>query len=136
MLKDIQKRDVEDIAIAITPRLASEEDHEYFWDAWLINLKQLPIKSVLVNSTGYGELNDQAVKTSTMRYFWEVIESGMAVKIEPVQVELFGLSNEYWLSFSLENYLYDKKYVFTPGTLDESNFTRIPLLDRQGVLIR
>jgi hypothetical protein len=136
MRKDIEIKEVTDIAIAIIPRTETDEDHEYFWDAWLINLKDLPIKSVLVNSTGYGERNGQQVKTSTMRYFWEEIAPGMAVKIEPVQVDLFDLASEYWLSFSFDNYLFDKKFVFTAGSLESINFTKVPLLDSQGVMIR
>ncbi len=136
MRKDIEIKEVTDIAIAILPRTEQDEDHEVFWDAWLLNLKSSPIRSVLVNSTGYGERGGEQVKTSTMRYFWEVIEPGMAVKIEPVQIDLFDLASEYWLSFSLDDYLYDRKYVFTPGALEKINFTRVPLLDRQGVMIR
>jgi hypothetical protein len=136
MRKDIEIKEVIDIAIAIIPRAEGEEDGDYFWDAWLINLKQQPIKSVLVNSTGYGERAGEQVKTSSMRYFWEVLEPGAFVKIEPVQVELFDLANEFWLSFSLDDYLFDKKFVFTPGTLDAINFTKVPLINRQGVLIR
>jgi hypothetical protein len=136
MRRDIEIREVVDIAIAIAPRLEGEEDRDYFWDAWLINLKTDVIKSVLVNATGYGEKEEKQVRTSTMRYFWEEIEPGEAVKIEPVQVGLFHLANEFWLSFSYDNYLFDKKFVFTPGTLSEVNFTMIPVLNRQGVLIR
>ena len=136
MRKDIEIKEVTDLAVAITPRLEGEEDRDFFWDAWLVNLKQEPIRSVLVNSMGYGEKDGQPTKTTTMRYFWEILEPGMAVKIEAVPVDLFGIANEFWLSFSFENYLYDKKYVFTPGTLSEINFTKIPVLNRLGVMIR
>jgi hypothetical protein len=136
MKKDILLKKVEDMVIAIVPRHADEEDHEDFWDAYLINLKDAPIYSVLVNSTGYGEIEGERRRTSTLRYFWEQIGPMEVVKIEPVQQTVLQLANEYWVSFSFEDYLYDKKYVFVPGSLDPMNFTEIPFLQKKGVMIR
>ena len=57
--------------------------------------------------------------------------------IEPIQAAIFQLANEYWVSFSLNDYLFDKKYVFVQGAVDEMNFTEIPFLNgRRGVMIR
>lgn len=136
MKKDIPILKVEDLAIAIVPRLETEEDHEYFWDTYLINLKDEAIFSVLVNSRGYGEIEGEQRKTSTLRYFWETIGPLEIVKIEPVPKNVLDLANEYWVSFSFNEYLYDKKYVFVPGSLDQMNFTEIPFLNRKGVMIR
>lgn len=124
------------MAIAVTPRTQEEEDHEFFWDAWLINLKDVPLKSVLVNSVGYGTIENESRQTTTLRYFWEVIEPKSAVKIEPVQLDVIQLANEYWISFVQNDYLFDKQYVFVAGSLDNNHFTDIPLLDRRGVMIR
>lgn len=136
MKKDILIQKVEDLAIAIVPRTPEEEDHEYFWDAYLINLKDEPIKSVLVNSRGYGEIQGEPRKTTTLRYFWEEVGPLELVKIESVPIDVMVLANEYWVSFSHADYLYDKKYVFVPGSLDEMHFTEIPFLNRKGVMIR
>ena len=136
MIKDIPILKVEDLAIAIVPRLEHEEDHEDFWDTWLLNFKDEPIRSVLVNSNGYGVINGEQRRTTTLRYFWDEIGPLEAVKIEPVQKEVLGIANEYWVSFSFNDYLYDKKYVFVPGSLDVMNFTEIPFLNRKGVMIR
>ncbi|TNE48338.1 MAG: hypothetical protein EP344_18905 [Bacteroidetes bacterium] len=136
MIKDIPVRKVENLAIAVVPRLEHEEDHEFFWDTYLINLKEEPIYSVLVNSRGYGILEGEQRKTSTLRYFWDKIEPKSAVRVEPVQKSVLQLANEYWISFSYHNYLYDKKYVFVAGSLESANFTEIPLLQRKGVMIR
>jgi hypothetical protein len=136
MKKDINIRKVEDLIVAIVPRQEGEEDHEVFWDAYLINLKEEPILSVLVNSTGYGEIEGEMRRTSTLRYFWETIGPMEVVKIEPVEQAVLQLANEYWISFSFEDYLYDKKYVFVPGSLESIHFTEIPFLNRKGVMIR
>jgi len=116
--------------------MVHEEDHEDFWDTYLLNLKNEPIFSVIVNSRGYGEIEGQARKTTTLRYFWDRIEPMTAVKVEPVEKAVFALANEYWVSFSFQDYLYDKQYVFVPGSLDEIHFSDIPLLNRKGVMIR
>lgn len=136
MIKDIPLLKVEDLAIAIVPRLEHEEGHEDFWDSYLINLKDEPIQSVLVNARGYGILEGEERRTTTMRYFWEEIGPLDVVKIEPVQKAVLDIVNEYWVSFSYNDYLYDKKYVFVQGSLDNMNFTEIPFLDRKGVMIR
>lgn len=136
MKKDIPILKVEDVAVAIVPRLEHEEDYQEFWDTYLINLKNEPIYSVLVNSRGYGELDGEKRETTTLRYFWDAVGPREAVKIEPVQKSVLGLANEYWISFSFHDYLYDKQYVFVPGSLEAMHFTDIPLLHRRGVMIR
>jgi hypothetical protein len=136
MKKDIDIRKVEDLVIAIVPRLPGEDDFEDFWDAYIINLKDEPIQSVLVNSTGYGMKEGEMRRTSSLRYFWETIGPLQVEKIESIHKMLFDMASEYWVSFSFENYLYDKKYVFVQGSVDQCNFTEIPFLDRRGVMIR
>lgn len=136
MKKDISIRKVEDIAIAVAPRLPGEEGYEEFWDVYVINLKDEAIRSVMISSTGYGEINGEMRRTSTLRYFWETIEALGMERVEPLHKDVFHLASEYWISFSYDNYLYDKRYVFVQGSLDERNFTEIPFLDRKGVMIR
>ncbi len=136
MIKDIPFLKVADLAMAMVPRMVFEEDHEDFWDAYLLNLKDEPIFSVIVNSSGYGELEGEPRRTTSLRYFWERIEAQTAVRVEPVYKAVFGLTNEYWVSFLYREYLYDKQYMFVPGSLDERHFCDIPLLRRRGVMIR
>ncbi len=135
MKKDIEIKKVEDILIAVAPRLAYEEDADFFWDAYLINLKNQPIRSVMVTSTGYGEVDGEPRRSSTLRYFFDEVASCEWVKIESIQTSLFQLASEYWLSFALDDYLYDKKFVFMPGSFEPMNLTHIPVLNRQGVMI-
>jgi hypothetical protein len=131
MKKDIPILKVENIAIAVVPG-----DDDELWNAYLINEKDVAISNVLVNSKGYGELNGDVVKTSILRHFFEAIEPTSAVLIEPIQTKLFDITNEYWVSFSFDNYMYDKKYVFVQGSISRENFTTIPYLGKKGVMIR
>ena len=130
MKKDIPIRKVEDLAIAIVPR------EDGLWESYIINLKEEAIDSVLIQSTGYGEVEGQATRTSTLRHFFERIGPLEIKLIEPLQPDVFVLTNQYWVSFSHDGYMYDKKYVFVKGSIDKINFTRIPFIDKQGVMIR
>jgi len=137
MKKDIPIHKVEDLAIAIAPREDQIiEDEEDLWDVYLLNLKDESINSVLVNSRGYGNVNGEKKRTTILRHFFEEIGPLACVQIEPIQVKLFNITNEYWVSFVYEGYMYDKKYIFVQGSIEESNFTTIPFLNRKGVMIR
>lgn len=135
MKKDIPNLKVEDIAIAVVPRAADALEEE-MWDTYLINLKTEPISNVLVNSRGYGVIDGEKMRTTTLRHFFEEIGPLSVVQIEPIQTKLFGLTNEYWVSFVHDDYMYDKKYVFVHGSISESHFTTIPFINRKGVMIR
>ena len=136
MKKDIPQHKVEDLAIAVVPReeviINPEED---LWDTYIINLKDEKIKSVLIASHGYGEIEGEEIKTTTLRHFFEEIGALEILKIEPIQRKLFGLTNEYWVSFWINDTMYDKKFVFVPESISEKNMKIIPLLGEKGVMI-
>ena len=135
MMKDIPNLKVEDLAIAVAPR-DDQSSGETLWDSYLINLKEEPITNVLINSRGYGELDGEKMKTTVLRHFFEEVGPLQVVKIEPIQAKLFALTNEYWISFTHEGHMYDKKYVFVKGSIQEDNFTTIPFINLKGVMIR
>ena len=135
MKKDIPELRVEDLAIAVVPREDTAEGND-LWDVYVINLKEEKIENVLINSRGYGEIRGEKMKTTTLRYFYDEIAPLEIQKVEPIQSSLFNLTNEYWISFSLNGHMFDKKYIFVKGSIDKTNFTRIPFLDQRGVMIR
>lgn len=132
MIKDISFPEVENIAVAIVQEFEGLDEYAVY----LLNLKDISVKNVLVTSTGYGELDGVKKKTSTLRHFFEEIKPQDYIQIEPITKEVFGLSNEYWLSFNIDKQMFDKQYVFLPETVVESNFVNIPLLNKKGVLIK
>jgi hypothetical protein len=132
MLKDINREEVEDIAIAVTP---SEEDSN-IWEVYMINLKEEGLDNVIVASKGYGMYNGEEVKTSVLRHYLGAFEPLDIRLIEPIQKEMFGLNNEYWVSFYIGKNIYDKKFIFLPESISEDNFTRVPFINRMGVIIR
>ncbi len=136
MKKDIPILKVEDLILAVAPRMENGTPEADMWDAFIINLKDEPIQNVLINSRGYGEIEGEQMKTTVLRHYFEEIGPRTACKIEPIQTKLFQLTNEYWVSFTYSGYMYDKKYIFVKGSISEENFTHIPLLDRLGVMIK
>lgn len=134
MKKDIPQHKVEDVAIAVVPRENDLDDE--LWDSYIINLREDPIQGVLINSKGYGELNGEQIKTTVLRHFFEEISGNTYLQIEPIQTKLFDITNEYWVSFKYQDYMYDKKYVFVKGSLSKINFTEIPLIGRKGIMIK
>jgi hypothetical protein len=132
MKKDIPIKKVTDIAIAIIP----DEGDEKFGSVYFINLKNKEIKNVFINSRGYGEIDGERVETSKLRYFYELIGAEMAVKVELINTRLFQLANEYWISFNLDGFMYDKKFVFVPGSITEEHFTMVPILNKKGIMIK
>ncbi len=134
MLKDIPQLVVENIVIAIVHE--PDDEGTLVWNAYLINLYDKEISNVLVSSKGYGQFEGREVKTSVLRHLIGNVEAKEYARIEPIMENLFGLSNEFWVSFYLGKHIYDKKYVFLPETISESNFTMIPVLNKRGVMIR
>jgi hypothetical protein len=133
MIKDIPQLVVENVAVAIIRE--KNELNETVWNSYLINMKDEKLEGVLVTSTGYGQINEEKVKTSTLRHFLDEVEPKSYVKIEPIVEEVFGVNNEYWLSFYLNNKMYDKRYVFLAESISESNFTAVPIINKKGVMI-
>ena len=138
MLKDIPELKVEDIALAIVPDVPKGEmpNETTIWDVFLINLKRQKIHGVLVSSKGYGSMEGKEVKTSVLRHFIEEVDPMSAALVEPIDRQVFGLNNEYWVSFYVDKVIYDKKYLFLPESILVDNFSTIPVLNKVGVMIR
>ena len=130
MIRNIEFPEVEKVSVAIVPG----ETETDVWSVYIINENDFELKNILVNSKGYGEKDGSAVKTSTLKHFFEIIAPNTAMKIESIQPEVFGLTNEFWVSFYAQNKLFDKKYVFTSGAIDSAHLTDVPLIKERGIL--
>ncbi|MCC6383729.1 MAG: hypothetical protein IT241_01060 [Bacteroidia bacterium] len=134
MLRDIPEQVVDNIAMAVLP--SEDESGKREWGVYLINMKETPIKNVLIASKGYGKHKGEDVVTSTLRHFFELISPREFVKVEPIIENLFGLNNEYWVSFYIGNEIFERKFLFLPETINEEYFSTVPLIDKPGVVIR
>lgn len=133
MIKDIQFKKVEDIAVAVSPQ---KDDGGEVWVVYLVNMKDRAIDGVLVNSKGYGTLDGKEVKTSSLRQFFDKIEGKDFVQVEILPEQLIGLSNQFWVSFWQDGVLYDKRYEFVTESIIKDNLVDIPVLNRRGVMIK
>lgn len=134
MKKDIEFPSVTDVAVAIVTE--KNELNQDEWNVYLLNFKNQAIEGVLVSSRGYGEVNQEKRKTSELRHFLNVVDKKSFAKIEPIVEDVFGLNNEYWVSFYLDQKMYDKKFIFLPETITEKNLISIPIINKKGVLIK
>jgi len=106
------------------------------WGVYLINHKQVELKNIIVASKGYGNINDEEIKTSTLRHFHDEVRANSFLKIEIIMPDVFGLNNEYMLTFYIDGVIHDRKYIFVPDSVLEDNLIQIPLIDRPGILIK
>lgn len=134
MLKDIPENEVKDIAVAIA--LESESSESKIWKVYLINLKNEAIDTVLISSKGYGQLKGEDVKTSMLRHSLPSIAAGDYALVELIDEQTFGLTNEFWVSYYIGKNIFDKKFIFLPESIVESNFIRLPVVNKPGVMIR
>ncbi|PWG80419.1 hypothetical protein [Pararcticibacter amylolyticus] len=134
MKKDLPENIVEDVAIAVVLEKESPEVKD--WNVYLVNLKNEPIETVLVSSRGYGLKDGKEVKTSTLRHSIGNVDSREYALIEAIDEQVFGLTNEYWLSYYIGETIYDKKFIFLPESIVESNIIRIPVVNKPGVMIK
>lgn len=127
---------VENVGIAIVEE--TNELGENVFYAYLLNLRDDIMEGIIVTSTGYGEnaTTGEKVKTSTLRHSLEVLLPNEAAKIEPIMEEVFGLANEFWVSFWVNEIMYDKKFVFLPETISTEKMKVLPILGQKGIMIK
>ena len=131
MKKDIEIPIAKDVYVAIV----HEWNKEFLskdWNAYIINNRKTPIEMALVVSKGY----DGDKKTSTMRYAFKVISAKGFEKIELVQEELLGLTNEFYVTYYADSKLYEKRFVFKKNSVNKSNLINIPLIEMEGVFAK
>lgn len=133
MKKDLPENIVENVAIAVVLESATPETKN--WNVYLVNLKNEPIETVLISSKGYGKKDGEDVKTSILRHSIGDLAPRTFALVELIDEEVFGLTNEYWLSYYVNGQIYDKKFIFVPESIVESNMIRVPVLNKPGVMI-
>jgi hypothetical protein len=132
MKKDIPFLPVKDVKIAVVRK--SNDEGAYDWFVYLLNTNTVPIKNVFVTSDGYGYMNDEPRRTSTLRHFLGDVAPGEAVVIEPIHPSVFGLNSEYWVSYFIDSQIYDKRFIFVPDSIVEENLSYISQLNLSGIL--
>jgi hypothetical protein len=136
MRKDIDIPVVEGISVAVVKELNEEKTAEVY-NVYILNQKSEPIDDVLVSSRGYGrnKSTGEKITSSTLRHYIGSVKKKSFAKIEPIIEEVFGINNEYWVSFYVGSKIFDKKFIFLPETIVDENMVIVPLIEKTGVLI-
>jgi hypothetical protein len=134
MKKDLPENIVEGVAIAVV--LEEEHVEARSWKVYVLNLRDSQIQNVLISSKGYGTINGEQVKTTVFRHFIGNLEANKFAAIELIDEKLFAINNEFWLSYYINGEIFDKKYIFLTESISESNFIRIPYINKPGVMIK
>jgi len=132
MKKDIEFEKVEHVSIGITKSVSLTGGVE--WQVYIINYNDFPIDTVLIASRGYGEIDGEEKKTSTLRHMIQKIEGCEFELVEPIDPALFSLTNEFWVSFYIDGKIRDKKFLFLPDSIRDEHLQLIPWINKQGVL--
>ena len=123
---------VEGIELAV---LLENDTPEYA--VYLHNAKEDIIEGIIITSVGYGEnpATGEKIKTATLRHSLEVMLPNEVAKIEFIVPEVFGLYNEYWVSFWINEELFDKKFLFLPDAIHTDKLTMLDSFGKLGVLL-
>ena len=135
MREELKGPKVENVSVALVEIPLENNEKEYI--VYLLNLRDDIIEGIIVASTGYGvnPKTGEEVKTSTLRRGIEIMLPNEAARIEPIMPELFHLTNEYWVSFWIDDVMYDKRFMFLPGSINQEDFKMIDLLGLKGILL-
>jgi len=132
MKKDIEFHPVENILIAIALENGDIKSPE--WKVYIINRNDKKLDTLMITSKGYGKKDGEEQKTSILRHSVPTLDAGEYALIEPIQPNVFHLNNEYWVSYYIDDQIYDKKFIFVPDTIKEENLVLIKELELKGVL--
>ncbi len=131
MKKDIEFPKVEGVKLAIAKKDTELDAPE--WAVYCINTNEFVIRNVLITSRGYGGEGDDR-QTSTLRHMIDAVKPHQTEIIEPIDPSIFDLFNEYWISYYVNDVIYDKKFVFPPFSTSETLLSEIKLLGLKGIL--
>jgi hypothetical protein len=123
---------VEGIELAV---ILENDTPEYA--VYLHNAKEDIIEGIIITSVGYGEnpTTGETIKTATLRHSLEVMLPNEVAKIELIVPEVFGLYNEYWVSFWINEELFDKRFLFLPDAIHMDKLTLLQSFGKPGVLL-
>lgn len=133
MIRNIDFPEIKEVTVAIVPESNVEDPEKPNWYVYIINTGKTEITNLMVTSRGFGKVNGEEVKTSTLRRHLDDLDPESSLKIEPIPEELFVLNNEYWVSFYREGKLYDKKYLFTTGSISSEFLVDLPIMKVKGI---
>ena len=135
MRKDITIPEVENIFLAAVQEW-SDDFMSNMWYIYLVNDSDFLMDNAIVVSKAFGTIDGEMKKTSLLRHAFAEVPAVSVAKVEMLEESVLALNNEFMLTFFIDNKLYDKKYIFTAGSIAEANFEEVPILFKDGVIVR
>ena len=129
MKADIEELVGNHVSVYIVKTDNKDEQGLDVWDAMLYNESEFKLENILINTKGYGKIEDREVSTATMRYFKDNLEPGASFTIEPITAEVLNINNEFWITYSLDAKLFERKIVFTSK---ERNIESLSVFGKEG----
>jgi len=129
--KDIVFPEMTGVMVAVARKIVEGNHH---WHAYIINNNQYDLNNLLIVSKGYSQIEEPRKNTSILRHSIEVLTAESYAVIEALDPAVFGLFNEFWVSFYHDNKVFDKKFLFAPDSIKETDLINIEALDLEGVL--
>jgi hypothetical protein len=133
--KDINIPEVENVFMAAIQEW-NDDFLDNVWNVYLINDSDHDLHDIMVVSKAFGTLNGEMRKTSLLRHALVEMPAVSAVKIEMIENSVLALNNEFMLTYFIGNTLYDRKYTFKAGTLGKQTLEEVPILFKDGVIVR
>lgn len=135
MKKDIIIPKVENVYIAALQEW-NDDFMEKTWYAYLINDSNEKLETAIVVSSANGLIDGEERRTSSLRHDFAEVAPDTAIKIEMIEGSVLALNNVFMITFFKGNTLYDKRFVFNAGTINEDNVTELPVIFKDGVLVK
>lgn len=135
MRKDITIPEVENIFLAAVQEW-SDDFMSNMWYIYLVNDSDFMMDNAIIVSKAFGTIDGEMKKTSLLRHAYLEVPAVSVAKVEMLEESVLALNNEFMLTFFIDNKLYDKKYIFTAGSIAETNFEEVPILFKDGVIVR
>lgn len=135
MRADILSPLVENVKMVVVPEKNEEGATQHY--VYLLNLRDDIMEGIIITSKGFGvdQTTGEKITTSMLRHSLEVLLPDEAAKIEPIMEDVFKLTNEFLISFWVEDTMYDKKFIFLPETINEKNYVNIPKMGGKGIVV-
>jgi len=142
MKQDIPFDPVSGVSVAVVPdepallTAATVPDEQSVWTVYLLNDNDFELTNVLISAEGYGEQpGGEAVRTSVLRYHFASVAPRSATPVELIAPAVFHLTNQYWVSYYQGAQVFDKKFLFVPGSIVAAHLRPLARLgDHLGVL--
>ena len=133
MKKDIEITEVKDVYIAAVLEQNAGQDT---WLVYLINDLGDMIEGVMITSKGHVDMEGKDIRTAVMRHRIGNVPFKTAVKVEIIDSQVFGIFNEYWVSFFLDGKVMEKKFTFGPHTIDKDFLEDLPVMKQKGIIVK